>query len=86
MYELTNIGKKEFKNLHEIHLKWSCLVNLDARNDVIKILLMSGIVFVLFSNVLNPFYAISPFLYSLQTSENLWFSDVFRGHRKIPVT
>ena len=36
--------------------------------------------------VLNPFYAIGLFLYSLKTSKNLWFSDVFRGYRKISVT
>ena len=27
----------------------------------------------------NPFQANVPFLYPLKTSENLWFSDVFRG-------
>ena len=33
----------------------------------------------------NPFYA-SLFLYLLKRSENLWFSDVFRGYRKRPAT
>ena len=28
---------------------------------------------------INPFHAIVPFLYPLKTSENLLFSDVFRG-------
>ena len=28
----------------------------------------------------NPFHANFPFLYPLKTSENLWFSDVFRGY------
>ena len=27
---------------------------------------------------LNPFHATGPFRYPLKTSENLWFSDVFR--------
>ena len=33
----------------------------------------------------NPFHATGLFLYLLKTSENLWFSDVFRGYRKRPV-
>ena len=33
-------------------------------------------------DVLNPFHATDLFLYLLKTLENLWFSDVFRGHRK----
>ena len=33
----------------------------------------------------NPFHATDIFLYPLKTSENLWFSDVFRGVRKSPV-
>ena len=35
--------------------------------------------------IFNPFYAPSVFLYPLKT-ENLWFSDVFKGYRKRPVT
>ena len=35
---------------------------------------------------LNPFHAIGLFLYPLKISENLWFSYVFRGYRKRPVT
>ena len=31
---------------------------------------------------LNPFQANVLFLYLLKTSENLWFSDVFRAYRK----
>ena len=31
---------------------------------------------------INPFQATDPFLYPLKTSENLWFSDVFKGYRK----
>ena len=27
-------------------------------------------------------YCFNPFLYPLKTSENLWFSDVFKGYRK----
>ena len=34
---------------------------------------------------MNPFQAMSFFLYSLKTWENYWFSDVFRGYRKKPV-
>ena len=34
---------------------------------------------------LNPFHATGFFWYPLKTSENLWFSDVFRGYRKRPV-
>ena len=30
----------------------------------------------------NPFHAIDLFWYPLKTSENLWFSDVFRGYQK----
>ena len=33
----------------------------------------------------NPFHSASHFLYPLKTSENLWFSNVFRGYRKRPV-
>ena len=32
--------------------------------------------------LLNPFHATGFFLYLLKASENLWFSDVFRGYRK----
>ena len=35
---------------------------------------------------LNPFHATGLFLYPLKISENLWFSYVFRGYRKRPVT
>ena len=31
--------------------------------------------------VFNPFHANSPFLYPLKTSDNLWFSDIFREYR-----
>ena len=31
---------------------------------------------------LNPFHATDLFWYPLKTSENLWFSDVFRGCQK----
>ena len=34
-------------------------------------------------NLLNPFYSSVTFLYPLKTSENLWFSDVFRGYRNV---
>ena len=30
-------------------------------------------------NYVNLFHASDHFLYPLKTSENLWFSDVFRG-------
>ena len=30
----------------------------------------------------NPFHATDLFWYPLKTSENLWFSDVFRGYQK----
>ena len=33
----------------------------------------------------NPFHATDLFIYPLKTSENLWFSDVFRGNIKRPV-
>ena len=36
-------------------------------------------------NLLNPFDATGFFRYPLKTSENIWFSDVFRGYRKRPV-
>ena len=35
---------------------------------------------------LNPFHSTCLFLYPLKTSENLWFSDVFRGYRKRSVS
>ena len=35
--------------------------------------------------LLNPFHATGLFLCLLKTWENLWFSDIFRGHRKRPV-
>ena len=35
---------------------------------------------------INPFHATDLFLTPLKTSENLGFSDVFRGYRKRPVT
>ena len=34
---------------------------------------------------INPFHANGLFLYPLETLENLWFSDVFRGYRNGPV-
>ena len=37
------------------------------------------------SIAINTFHATGVFLYSPKT-ENLWFSDVFRGYRKRPVT
>ena len=36
--------------------------------------------------IFNPFHATDFFLYPLKTSENLWFSNVFRGYRERPVT
>ena len=35
--------------------------------------------------MMDPFHANDLFLYPLKTSENLWFSDVFRGYRKRPM-
>ena len=35
--------------------------------------------------LINPYYATGLFLYSLKTSENQRFSDVFRRYRKRPV-
>ena len=29
----------------------------------------------------NPFYHKVPYLYTLKTTENFWFSDVFREYR-----
>ena len=31
---------------------------------------------------MNPFHITGRFLYPLKTSENFWFSDVFKGYRK----
>ena len=47
---------------------------------------MSPILLLMLSKLkwINPFHATCPFRYSLKT-ENLWFSDVFRGYRKRPV-
>ena len=39
-----------------------------------------------FHDCFNPFQANIPFLYPLKRSENLWFSDLFRGYRKRTVT
>ena len=33
----------------------------------------------------NPFHATGLFLNPMKTSENLWFSDAFRGYKKRPV-
>ena len=33
----------------------------------------------------NSLNATAPFLYPLKTSQNLWFSDIFRGYGKRPV-
>ena len=33
----------------------------------------------LFAKIVNPFHATGLFRYPLKTSENLWFSDAFRG-------
>ena len=33
--------------------------------------------------MINPFESSVTFLYPLKTSENLWFSDVFRGYRNM---
>ena len=35
--------------------------------------------------VVNPFHTTGLFRCPLKTSENLWFSDVFKGYRKRPV-
>ena len=34
------------------------------------------------ANFINPYYATDLVWYPLKTSENLWFSDVFRGYQK----
>ena len=36
----------------------------------------------LFEEEINPFLPNVPFLIPLKTSENLWFSDVFRGIKR----
>ena len=36
--------------------------------------------------LLNSFLANGLFLFPVKTSVNLWWSDIFRGHRKRPVT
>ena len=41
--------------------------------------------FIFTEELINSFHATCLFLYPLKTSENLWFSDVFRGYRKIIV-
>ena len=35
------------------------------------------------TETINPFYSNVTFLYPQKTSENLWFSDVFRGYRNV---
>ena len=37
------------------------------------------------NDYVNPFHATVLFRYPLKASENLWFSDVFKGYRKRPV-
>ena len=34
------------------------------------------------NSIFNPFHATDLFWYSLKTSENIWFSDVFREYQK----
>ena len=41
--------------------------------------------FIFTEELINPFHATCLFLYPLKRSENLWFSDVFKGYRKIIV-
>ena len=41
--------------------------------------------FIFTEGLINLFHATCLFLYPLKTSENLWFSDVFKGYRKIIV-
>ena len=55
---------------------------LDSQNIQINYLFKTRVSQLL----LNPFHAYCLFLYLLNTSKNLWFSDVFRGYRKRPVT
>ena len=31
---------------------------------------------------MNPFHITGRFVYPLKTSENFWFSDIFKGYRK----
>ena len=38
----------------------------------------------MYCKTFNPFNVAVLFLYSLKTSENLWFSDAFKGYRKRP--
>ena len=42
-------------------------------------LLSQGMKNIFLAIFFNPFQANVPFLYPLKTSDNLWFSDVFRG-------
>ena len=44
--------------------------------QLIRLLSISGV---------DPFNATGFFLYPLKTSENLWYSNVYRGYRKRPV-
>ena len=38
-----------------------------------------------FWQIINPLHATDLFLYPLRTSENLWFSGVYREYRNTPV-
>ena len=57
-----------------------CVVTVLMVETLIS-LLVTIIVFTV-NQVINPFYTTGLFLYPLKISENLCFSDVFRGYRK----
>ena len=61
-------------------------------NAIARVLLLDNTGFTIDMNLriiipsthfINPFKSNVTFLYPLETSENLWFSDVFRGYRNV---
>ena len=54
--------------------RWRFLTCQNSPTDINALIVMTDLI--------NPFHATDLFWYPLKTSENLWFSDVFRGYQK----
>ena len=70
------------------HLRWSSLLRTLCNYGIFRRRIYSKHSLVqtrVCQLLLNPFHDTPLFLYLLKTSENLWFSDVFRGYRKRPL-
>ena len=59
------------------------MVILLCKGDVPETADLHKMMMVRVSGTFNPFYSNVTILYPLKTSENLWFSDVFREYRNV---